>query len=86
VLAAEWAGRRITVNAISLTLTETETRRELLATQEFREARIRSIPLGRLGLTSDLVAPLLLLAGEGGSFITGHTLAVDGGFTLGGTE
>jgi NAD(P)-dependent dehydrogenase (short-subunit alcohol dehydrogenase family) len=85
-LAVEWAGRGITVNAISLTTIETESRRDLFATPEARARRIAKIPLGRLGLTSDAIAPLLLLVGEGGAFITGHTLAVDGGFTLGGTE
>jgi NAD(P)-dependent dehydrogenase (short-subunit alcohol dehydrogenase family) len=86
VLAVEWAGRGITVNALSLTTIETEARRDLFATPEARAARVRRIPLGRLGETGDVVAPFLLLVGDGGAFITGHTMAVDGGFTLGGSE
>lgn len=83
VLAVEWASRGITVNGIALTTVETESRRALFATEEERTARVAEIPLGRLGDTEDAVGALLLLAGDAGRFITGHTILVDGGFTLG---
>jgi 2-deoxy-D-gluconate 3-dehydrogenase len=38
------------------------------------------MPLGRWGTPEDLVGPLLLLASDAGSFITGTTLTVDGGW------
>jgi NAD(P)-dependent dehydrogenase (short-subunit alcohol dehydrogenase family) len=82
VLALEWAPRGITVNALALTTVETESRRDLFPTEEARQARIRAIPLGRLGVADDAAGAILLLAGEAGRFITGHTLMVDGGFTL----
>jgi NAD(P)-dependent dehydrogenase (short-subunit alcohol dehydrogenase family) len=84
VLALEWAERGITVNAIAPTTTETETRREVLASEEARQERIRAIPLGRLGTTEDVVGVALMLAGPAGRFVTGQTILVDGGFTLGG--
>jgi NAD(P)-dependent dehydrogenase (short-subunit alcohol dehydrogenase family) len=70
------------VNALALTTVETESRRDLFPTEEARQARIRAIPLGRLGVADDATGAVLLLAGEAGRFITGHTLVVDGGFTL----
>jgi NAD(P)-dependent dehydrogenase (short-subunit alcohol dehydrogenase family) len=82
VLALEWAPRKITVNALALTTVETESRRDLFPTEEARQERIRAIPLARLGIADDAAGALLLLAGEAGRFITGHTLVVDGGFTL----
>jgi NAD(P)-dependent dehydrogenase (short-subunit alcohol dehydrogenase family) len=82
-LAVEWAPRGITVNAIAPGATPTETRRAVLGTEEAVRARTAEIPLGRLGTPEDLVGALLLLAGEAGSFITGQTIVVDGGFTLG---
>jgi NAD(P)-dependent dehydrogenase (short-subunit alcohol dehydrogenase family) len=38
-------------------------------------------PMRRFGKPSELVGATLLLASDAGSFITGHELAVDGGFT-----
>jgi NAD(P)-dependent dehydrogenase (short-subunit alcohol dehydrogenase family) len=80
-LALEWAGRGITVNAVAPGATPTETRQDLLDGD--LERRTAEIPLGRLGSADDVVGAVLLLCGEGGGFITGQTLRVDGGFTLG---
>ena len=83
VLAVEWAGRGITVNAIAPATIITEGRREMFADEDARKERIRQIPLARFGTPEDLVGAVLLLAGDAGSFITGATIVVDGGFTLG---
>jgi 2-dehydro-3-deoxy-D-gluconate 5-dehydrogenase len=83
VLALEWASRGITVNTLAPTTIVTESRRAAFADESVREARIREIPLGRLGEPEDLVGAALLLVGRAGTFITGTTLAVDGGYTLG---
>jgi NAD(P)-dependent dehydrogenase (short-subunit alcohol dehydrogenase family) len=80
-LAVEWAPRGITVNAVAPGATPTETRQELLAGD--LEKRTAEIPLGRLGTADDVIGALLLLCGEAGAFITGQTLRVDGGYTLG---
>jgi NAD(P)-dependent dehydrogenase (short-subunit alcohol dehydrogenase family) len=48
-------------------------------TPEQRETVRKSIPLGRLAEAEDLVGPILLLASEAGSFITGQDITVDGG-------
>jgi len=82
VLAREWAVRNILVNAIGPALIETPLTREYLAQPDFREAATSQIPLGRLGVPEDIVGPLLLLLGQGGAFITGQTIYVDGGRTV----
>jgi 3-oxoacyl-[acyl-carrier protein] reductase len=41
------------------------------------------IPLGRTGTPEDVAAAFLFLAGDGASWITGHTLVIDGGQTAG---
>ena len=46
---------------------------------EFTAASIRNIPLGRHGRPEELAAAVVFLAGDAASFITGTTLAVDGG-------
>jgi 2-hydroxycyclohexanecarboxyl-CoA dehydrogenase len=42
----------------------------------------RSYPLRRLGTPEDVVAPVLLLASDRASYITGQTLSVSGGYTM----
>lgn len=39
-------------------------------------------PMGRIGGTSELIGPLVLLASEAGSFMTGSDIVVDGGYLL----
>jgi NAD(P)-dependent dehydrogenase (short-subunit alcohol dehydrogenase family) len=55
---------------------------EFLADRERREAALAQIPLGRFGTPDDLIGVAVLLASDGGSFITGQTIFVDGGRTL----
>jgi 3-oxoacyl-[acyl-carrier protein] reductase len=47
--------------------------------EEVKARSIRNIPLGRYGRPEELAAAVVFLAGDGASFITGTTLAVDGG-------
>jgi gluconate 5-dehydrogenase len=54
----------------------------LEASSEAMEWTLQHIPAGRLGMPSELVAAMLLLAGRGGSYLTGTTITVDGGYLL----
>ena len=47
-----------------------------------REVLIKDIPLQRLGDANDIAAACLFLASEGGGYITGHTLHVNGGMFM----
>jgi len=77
-LGLEWARQGIRVNALCPGYIETALNREFFASDAGR-ALIRRIPQRRLGQMSDLDAPVLLLASDAGSYITGTTLCVDGG-------
>jgi NAD(P)-dependent dehydrogenase (short-subunit alcohol dehydrogenase family) len=81
-LAVEWAPYGITVNAVSPTTIVTETRAELFSDESVRTERVAQIPLGRLGTADDVLGAVLLLCGSAGSFITGTTILVDGGYTV----
>ena len=50
---------------------------------EFGQAMVKRIPQRRLGELQDLNGPLLLLASEAGAHMTGATVVVDGGHTIG---
>jgi NAD(P)-dependent dehydrogenase (short-subunit alcohol dehydrogenase family) len=77
-LALEWARDGIRVNALCPGYIETDFNRDFFAT-EAGQALIRRIPQRRLGRPEELDGALLLLASDAGSFITGTTIAADGG-------
>ena len=79
-LALEWACHNIRVNAIAPTYVRTEFIRPLLAVEELVK-RIGAItPLGRLAEPDDVASAALYLASPAAAMVTGHILAVDGGF------
>ncbi|MBN1671964.1 MAG: SDR family oxidoreductase [Kiritimatiellae bacterium] len=81
-LAVEWAPHNILVNAIAPSHTRTPLIEKLMAEKpETRTYFLNNIPLGRLGTVGDIVGPAVFLASDAASFITGHTLLVDGGHT-----
>ena len=77
-LALEWARYHIRVNAICPGYIETPFNKAFFKS-EAGQALIRRIPQRRLGQISDLDAPLLLLASDASSYMTGSILVVDGG-------
>jgi NAD(P)-dependent dehydrogenase (short-subunit alcohol dehydrogenase family) len=82
-LAGQWSRRRgIRVNALAPGVFASEMTEPLLSTEIGREAVISRTPLGRIGEAIELTGPLLLLASDAGSYITGATLAVDGGWSM----
>lgn len=77
-LALEWARYGIRVNALCPGYIETDLNRDFF-TSEAGQALIRRIPQRRLGKPEELDGTLLLLASDAGRYITGASLAVDGG-------
>lgn len=80
-LALEMAPYGVTVNAVAPVTTETPLVLRLLS-QEVREARAKSIPMGRLGQPQDMADAILFLVLPDSKFITGQTLHVNGGFVM----
>lgn len=80
MLAIEWAPHGIRVNAIAPASTLTPTRKSLTDPVR-RDAFLSRIPLGRFGTPEEMAAALVYLAGPEAAFITGQTLALDGGLT-----
>ena len=81
-LAVEWAPHGVRVNAIAPSHVATP----LVVAQWQREPELRQTfesrtPLGRLASPEELVGPVVFLASDASSFVTGHVLVVDGGYT-----
>ncbi len=81
-LAREVGSRGITVNCVAPGFIETDMTRELA--DEQREALLGGIPLGRLGQPEEIAGAVLFLAAEGGGYITGETLHINGGMYMNG--
>lgn len=82
VLALEWSGRGITVNAVAPTFVETDLARQTLSVPGKRDYWLSKIPRGRLATTGDIVAAVRFLASGEADFITGVVLPVDGGLSI----
>jgi 3-oxoacyl-[acyl-carrier protein] reductase len=80
-LARELASRSITVNAVAPGYIETAMTSVL--TDEQKGAMTQHIPLGRVGTDVEIAHAVAFLASEEASYITGHTLDVNGGMHMG---
>ena len=79
--ALEFATAGITVNAICPGPFATDMNKALLDDPEKYRAFVAKIPLGRWGELTELDGAIIFLASNASSFVTGATLAVDGGWT-----
>lgn len=78
-LGRQWAPHGIRVNGVSPGYFPTALNAPLTATPERRAALIGRTPLGRAGEPADITGVVVFLASPAARFVTGHTIAVDGG-------
>jgi 2-deoxy-D-gluconate 3-dehydrogenase len=81
VLAFEWAEYNIRVNAVCPTFVLTPLTQPMFEDPEFKADVFRRIPLGRLATPEDVAGAVVYLAGPAAAMVTGHALAIDGGWT-----
>jgi len=81
VLALELAQYNIQVNAIAPYMVRTKFSQPLWSDARTLKQIEAEIPLGRLAETKDVIGAVLFLASDASSYITGHTIVVDGGLS-----
>ncbi len=82
VLALEWGQYGIRVNAVAPTFIWTDLTASTLGRPGMEEKLTARIPLGRLGVPADVAPAVAFLLSDQASLITGHVLAIDGGYTI----
>ncbi len=80
-LAREFASRNITVNIVAPGPIATDMLEAV--SDAAKEAMTSAVPLGRVGTPEEVAAAVVFLASDSASFITGTTIAVDGGLGMG---
>jgi NAD(P)-dependent dehydrogenase (short-subunit alcohol dehydrogenase family) len=84
--ALELAPYGIRVNALAPAAIETAMTEEVFAVPELRHAILKQVPMGRFGQPEDVAKAAAFLASDWSGWVTGHSLAIDGGLHLVGEE
>ena len=83
-LAVEWGPRNVRVNAVAAGITRSRMTAGTFAQEEWTAPTLTRTPLGRLGEPEDIAGAILFFTSPAAAWITGQTLAVDGGYTVSG--
>ena len=79
-LALDWASKRVRVNCIAPGYFETDLTAGMIANEALSSRLLGQTPMGRFGRDPDLVGAAIFLASDASAYITGQSLAVDGGY------
>ena len=79
-MAVEWAQHNVRVNCIAPAYFDVGVSEPALKTRWVYKEIIRRTPMKRVGQASELTGAVLFLASDASSYVTGHTLYVDGGW------
>lgn len=82
VMAMEWGTKNIRVNAIGPWYFKTPLTEKILADEDYLNAILAVTPMKRVGELPEVATPVVFLASDAASYITGQTLFVDGGMSI----
>jgi NAD(P)-dependent dehydrogenase (short-subunit alcohol dehydrogenase family) len=79
-LAASWAADGIRVNAVAPGVIETRMTEPMMGIPQVVDPQLAHIPMGRFGTVDEIAPAILFLGSDAATYLTGHTLVVDGGY------
>ena len=82
VMAMEWGPKNIRVNAIGPWYFRTPLTEKILSDEEYLNSILAVTPMKRVGELPEVATPVVFLASDAASYITGQTLFVDGGMSI----
>ena len=82
VLAIEWAKHGVNVNGVAPTFIKTPFTAAMFEDKKFYQEVVNNILFGRVGEVEDILGAVVFLSSPAADLITGHTLLVDGGWTI----
>ncbi|MGH2317643.1 SDR family NAD(P)-dependent oxidoreductase [Planococcus sp. SE5232] len=82
VMAMEWGPKNIRVNAIGPWYFKTPLTEKILSDPEYLDSILAVTPMKRVGELPEVASPVVFLASDAASYITGQTLFVDGGMSI----
>lgn len=85
-LAVEWGPQNVRVNAIAPGVIKTDFAKALYEDPKIEAFVTRQYPIGRLGVVDDVSGVAVMLASRAGAFVSGQSIVVDGGTTIGGFD
>jgi len=80
-IAVEW-GHKLRVNSISPGVFATDMTDDFLKDEEFMNNLKKNVPLGRHATADELIGTVVYLASDASSYVNGHNLVIDGGWTV----
>lgn len=81
-LAVEWAENNIRVNAVAPWYIATPLAKQVLKNETYLQEVLNRTPMKRVGEPKEVANVIRFLASDDASYVTGQTIAVDGGFTI----
>ena len=81
-IALEYAKQNVRVNAVAPGSIETRMLRDFASAPEVRQMLEAGHPMGRIGQPKEVASTVIWLCSDSASFVTGQTLAIDGGYTV----
>lgn len=81
-MALDYAPKGICVNAIAPGVIDTDMTKGFLSNEQAKQAFLAKTPLGRVGTPDDIANGAVYLASYESDFVAGHTLVIDGGWTI----
>ncbi len=85
-LAVEWGPRNVRVNALAPAIIRTDFARKLWEDPAIYAKATQGYPLRRIGEPDEVAGAAVFLASSAGAFVTGQTIVIDGGMTIGGGD